>query len=436
MGNENKVDKGDIEKEMAKLRSSFLPEVSKQKAERALTYSLEEEFAKTKKNKNPWVFIWLGVFIVPLVVGTIVFSMVYEKMSRQTGVAISEYEDLNLGKLFDDARSLERQLRRAERELRAIDTQYKKDRKAIREDNKDQKEGRLIELKQQYGRERSAKLREINDLKRKIAEYNKKAGSKVRRVEDMLNNSQDLATIKLKIQREKYAAKIAAQRRHYERQIAQLKTKHRREIDALTLKYNPKFSEGALARIINHQGTATYTELPDLGDFKPILSQEGITSKDKLKIVQRWIKNRDRLVKRIIEIPYINSMPKALTRLRTMDNAIVTNYERLWQQTATLLQKRAEMLSKYISAFDHYMKVTPENGYVIDAADTGKIYIHYNKVLPVKEGTVGFVFREDNVFIAKVEFYRTANGLRAKQLDVREGQSVQPFDKILIEVNK
>lgn len=80
------------------------------------------------------------------------------------------------------------------------------------------------------------------------------------------------------------------------------------------------------------------------------------------------------------------------------------------------------------------MKEKPESGYIISAENPSKISIHINRLLSVKEGGTGQVFRTDDKYIGKIEFYRTSDGLKAKVVSLAGSNKMRPFDRILIKI--
>ena len=85
--------------------------------EKPQVYSLEEEFAKTKKNQdNKPYFVFFG-FIV-LLIGTTVFATHYlEIKAKQISIDISDFEDLRLKETLSAAKENEEELGRKKTEL-------------------------------------------------------------------------------------------------------------------------------------------------------------------------------------------------------------------------------------------------------------------------------------------------------------------------------
>ncbi|HBE76167.1 MAG TPA: hypothetical protein DDW65_00030 [Firmicutes bacterium] len=80
-------------------------------------YSLEEEFAKAKKNRDIKPYLIFFGFILLLIVATIFTGYYLEEKSRQIKVDISEFEDLRLKETLDLAKAKEAELNRKTTEL-------------------------------------------------------------------------------------------------------------------------------------------------------------------------------------------------------------------------------------------------------------------------------------------------------------------------------
>ena len=82
-----------------------------------------------------------------------------------------------------------------------------------------------------------------------------------------------------------------------------------------------------------------------------------------------------------------------------------------------------------------------ENGYVIDATDPNNIEVYINKIFRVdpehgiKDGSYGYVFRDQGEPIALVEFSVTNTHIVAILKELYQPQNpIQPFDKILLDL--
>jgi hypothetical protein len=78
--------------------------------------------------------------------------------------------------------------------------------------------------------------------------------------------------------------------------------------------------------------------------------------------------------------------------------------------------------------------VNRENGYILDPRDTSNIQVYMDRIRQVQDGTIGYVFREDDEFIGTIEFNRDGEVVTAGLVELVDDRSLQPFDKVLIQV--
>lgn len=102
MDNDNKVTI-DLDEEKKSDVLLFLQEelIPLRQKKRALTYDLEKEYAKTKKNKNIYVWITLSLTVVLVIFSSWFVINKITKSSNQVDVTLEAFEDLNLRNLFD-----------------------------------------------------------------------------------------------------------------------------------------------------------------------------------------------------------------------------------------------------------------------------------------------------------------------------------------------
>ncbi len=91
-------------------------------------------------------------------------------------------------------------------------------------------------------------------------------------------------------------------------------------------------------------------------------------------------------------------------------------------------------IEDYRTALDAVLKERPESGYIISASNPSKISLHINRLLTVKAGDEGLVFRNDDEFIGKISLYKSTSGVKAKVIKLEPGKKMKPFDRILIKI--
>jgi hypothetical protein len=97
MANDNKMKKKkDESKEIVSLAGKFLPEEIVNSDGRTEIYSLEEEYAKTRKNKNWFVIFTVVGFILFISLITYLIYNYSTDKDRNIEVNITEFDDLRL----------------------------------------------------------------------------------------------------------------------------------------------------------------------------------------------------------------------------------------------------------------------------------------------------------------------------------------------------
>ncbi len=99
MGNENEV-----KKIPTSAKSKFLPDEIRDPEGMEEVYSLEEEFVKTKKNRNFLLILFVIGFVVLLVLSVYFYDKYMQNQMRAIEVDISDTKDIELKELIDATR--------------------------------------------------------------------------------------------------------------------------------------------------------------------------------------------------------------------------------------------------------------------------------------------------------------------------------------------
>ncbi len=382
MGDENEIeivqkDEGEPKDEGV---SVFLPEVIHDPEGKVREYSLSEEFAKTGKNRSLGLYAAVIGFIAFLAAGAVLVTLYIQGRFDKEPININTFEDIRLIDVLDKAKRLEGDLNRARVELNDLELAKRDAILAAKSpEAKRQVEARYRERIAQKRRVVAEKQRELDSHDARLQESIKKA-------EAIVSNYQRLHKIEMDRQRDYYADRIAS----------------------IILKYNPRFTSKELKRILSEKAEP--------------LGGAGYESRSEMRKI---INDLSLLEKRMLEIPYINSVGPAVERIDYLSKRLIRDYERKTSQLSHLNQ-----------AFDHLLKTDPESGYVLDARDTGNIAI-YMKTLPgPREGDISFVFRQDDEYIGRIRLFKTAEGLKGQVLELEPGKKIQPFDRILIKLKQ
>jgi uncharacterized protein YlxW (UPF0749 family) len=442
MGNENKVT--DI---VQRSKELFLPDELRPD-EQQHVYSLNEEFAKSRKNRS-YLFVLKVVGFLVIIVALAYFGANFIEMVRdERMVEITEFEDLRLRDIFDSTSKYQTELNTAREGLDNLRIQMQDDilnvkngtsreresllarhlspeetetqMKKIRE----REDARINAVKASYQRKLDAKDGEIRTLNQKITEANKDMNVNVQKAESIMGNYQKLHNIKMD-----------RQRAAYERQISELKSLHKRQIDALIIKYNPVFRSARIQEILK-SGTGATGTMPHLSKYSDVLRKERAFSKADFDSLRKNFESYTVLMERMLQIPYENSVPPSLAKIDSLSRKIADDYEKLWISLVSVIIQKNRMLQNYRHAFEYHGTLYPENGFIIDAREKDAVRVQLSKIHTVKSGDTGLVFRDDDEYIGKIEFVVTASDTSARILELAENKKLKPFDKILIKYRK
>lgn len=419
MGNDNKVK---IRGELVS-KSMFLPEEIQDYDKSAAVYSLEGEFEKTRKNKNLKAYILIAGFIGAIVVFMIFLSAYNRNKSRDVKLDIKEFEDSRLKDLIDAAKKKETRYDAIMREVnelqlamqnallavkdkyRAKRDEYLSKNQGVDESTEGMKNLDLAEEKE------DAKVRADFEAKIRAKERELATAAKSEKdsnVSDYIDNKGKLQSLEMKTLRAKHREEIES-----------LKRFNKKYIDSLILRYNPKINQGQTASIVN---SPSYIAMKKGGyvNYASFVRKEGVYSaNDNNRLRQRMIDHKI-LMNRMMSIPYENSVPPML---RQIDNLSQSIFNDLIDESVS-----------YRYAIEQMLKSRPESGYIIDARNPGAVYVHVNNAFNLKPGTVAYVFRDEDEFIGTISLYRKNDMIKAKILEIANGKSLMPFDKILFQI--
>jgi hypothetical protein len=440
MGNEDKVT------QFVDTRAIFLPEDLHSESGPTV-YSLGDEFAKTGKNTNIPFYIAVLGFIAVLALSAVIITRYVQYRSSIVAIDISEFEDLKLRDILDSASKFKTDLNVAREELDEFRLKIQtaildvkdaatKKREAIlsRHLDSDQTEAELKKINEeeaqqikavtaQYNRKITQKQKDISELKLKISAFDGQVKDRVGKAEDIISNYQKLHTMKME-----------KQRAYYENEIRVINNYNKRYIESLVLKYNPIFRSGEFDRILNTKIDTDKKKIPVLKEYMPELRREGVMTEPAFTALRSKISDNFLIMNRMNRIPYENSVPSALTHNDYFTRLIISDYENLWSSLVGVIGKKNRQLQYYRNAFNSLSKIDPECGFIVDPADPKMIRVHLSPIHSIKEGDTGLIFRRDDEYVGKIEFFMTPEGMAAKAVDVDRNKKIEPFDKILFKI--
>ncbi len=439
MANDNEVKNG-----LAPLGSKFLPAEISNIDGGSEVYSLEQEFSKTRKNKNWLVLIIIMLFILLIGIFTWVFTSYTGKKDRNIDISINEFDDVRLKEILNSSRLAENNIQIRNNELQTLIVDMKNrilevnNRYLAKENSILDKglplsaiRGKLIELKSAEQREvdgiksqYAAKISEKQYLINKIESEKRAEDQKLEKAKKGLGSIGDEGKV--------YAIKMKSLSDASQSGLAVMADYYNRYIKYVISKYNPVFSSGDLKANIDRNSKTN--EVKNLRNYDELFQKENVFSRKRFDDLRVKISEQDILVQRLLGVGYENSVPPALKSIDNLSASIVNDYENLWYGLASTVRQKNSQIEDYRTALDAVLKERPESGYIISAENPSRISIHINRLITVKEGGTGQVFRTDDKYIGKIEFYRTADGMKARVVSLAGSNKMRPFDRILIKI--
>ncbi len=434
MGNENKVKKELIDS----AKSRFLPEEIVDTEEQKVLYSLEEEFAKTKKNKNLFLYLFILIFIGIIVAGTLFLTNYIEEKNKDYKINIEEFDDLRLKDVLDSARQKESnadllsvqldiiEIKMLDAVLNVKSVHHNRELSVIMKNLPDAETNRRI--KKIRAEEKRAIARTKRKFQRLIRIKRKELAALIAKAKEEeaalakdipVNNEDRLYKMRMK--------KLKAAQEAGTRSMKSYLSRYRRFI---INKYNPKFRNRELNSIIN---SSYYASLKNdwkiLEKYEKLFSSSRPYSKKDFEKIKKRIDNQNLLLKRLLKVPYINSVFPALEQIDFLTKSIFYEYEKE-------IRKKDREINNFRYAFDYILNKKPESGYIIDSRDPNNINFYIYKVLRIKSGETALVFRTEDEYIGKIQFVMKPYGMRAKVIEFAKNKKIRPFDKILLEFKR
>jgi len=439
MANDNEV-----KKDLTPLGSKFLPAEIANIDGGSEVYSLENEFTKTRKNKNWLVFIIVFVFVLLMAVFVSIFTYYTSEKDKNIDISISEFNDLRLKEILNSSRLAENNIQIRNNEMQTLIVEMKNQ---ILEINNRylSKENLILDkgVSAEANREKVLELKrdELSEVNKVKAQYESKISEKRTQI-SRIEAEKRKEEIKLEQARKSsgnigdeskiYALKMKSLSDASQGGLTVMTDYYNKYIKYLIIKYNPVFSSNDLKTNLDKNSKMTENKI--LRDYDDIFQKESVISKKRFEDLRLKISDHDLLVQRLIGVGYENSVPPALKSIDNLSTSIVNDYENLWFSLVSTVKQKNSQIEDYKAALDAVLKEKPESGYIISAENPSKISIHISRLLTVKDGDTGLVFRTDDKYIGKIEFYKTADGLKGKVVSLAGSNKMRPFDRILIKI--
>jgi hypothetical protein len=445
MANDNKMKKKkDESKEIVSLAGKFLPEEIVNSDGRTEIYSLEEEYAKTRKNKNWFVIFTVVGFILFISLITYLIYNYSTDKDRNIEVNITEFDDLRLKEILNSTRITDNNIQLAKNDIIKLQVEM---RNAILEVNNRylQSQNALLdkgysdaEVKSRLALLKKEEEAEVNSIKKKydglISEKRAYVSSveqeKIKALRELEKQSKKFG--KFSDENKVYEQKMKMLTESSQSGLALMANFYERYVRYIIQKYNPLFSSGEVKSALDRN--MKRDETLNLKSYDDLYQKENIISKKRFDETRQKIYDQNVLIQRLIGVGYENSVPVALRTIDNLSHSIVNDYETLVFSLLSTVKEKNSAIEDYRIALDAVLKEKPESGYIISAKDTSKISVHINRLIPVHDGDEALVFRTDDLYIGKIILYRTSDGIKGKLDSLAGKEKLRPFDRILIKV--
>lgn len=404
MGNEDKV-----KRSLTEVKSRFLPADIGDPNAKNEVYALDKEFAAAAKNRS-WSFYFITFgFLAAIIAATFTITHLVQGKHNKVELAIMEFEEIKLKDILSATRNDEKNLELARRELEMLKTKLRDTVAELQARKAPQAE--VVKVRGDYNGKISAQQKIIADYENKVSSRHREMNEGVAKVENILSNHERLMKLRLDKQQGEYEKKIAD----------------------LILKYNPNFSEAELRRMVAEERLTTQIKLVSLGSIPPEFTKEKIIAQAKFDKFRADQAAERRLISRLRQVPYINSVAPALTGIERRNAETTAQYEQIVGDLLRALRRKNEIIGNYRSALKELTDREREYGYIIDARNPAKMRVYLNPSLRAKPGLKANIFRKDDEYIADIEIFFDSEGPCAKVLNVAEGKTIGAFDKIYLE---
>ena len=426
--------------------TSFLPREIKDSDGLTEIYSLEDEFAKTKKNRNLALYLSIGLFFAIVIGSAVAFSIFIQEKNKNVDINISEFEDLRLKEVIDSARSHENNLdlllikleilkideqkailkvkqkyHKRELDLLARELSIKATDKGLGQIRTAEKR-EIAAVSRSYQVQVDEKTREIENIRKELAE--KKAKEEQAGKKETISNVDRLNALKMEELKKSNDSGVVSLREYFQNYSRYL----------LSV-YNPTFTSQRIKTIIN-SGLEAKKQKPVMG-FHPIYQREGIINRGEYQSIKKKSADNQYLLRRMQRIPYQNTVPPALTTVSNISSSIESDYDAMLRRFASVLEYKNSIIANYQNALSHFLAGKAENGYIINAENKKNLHIQLHDLFLAPVKTQAIIFRADDEYIGKIEITRLDkdNTLRARVISLADKKTIQPFDKILLEIN-
>ena len=458
-----------------KSKRVFLREVADELQREQVYYDVGREFARTRKNRS---FLVPGVVLALFVLlagGALLFTLGIQRRIDGIRVDIRDFEDVNLREVLDQVKNLEADMQSALREKEGLANEHDLRLQTIQSGaqrridllvNDNLSEGersrRVESIRSQERREvRTAEGEHaprlvaldtrIREIQARREQYDAREMEQAKEREQILNNQRLLFDHQMGEQKQFYEGRMAKLVADYQVQVRDLRSfhetfvngmrgKHEQETRDLIARYNPAFTDPALKALIEAPVDRAPPAEASLADYRPLLGKEGVVSQAAYQSMRQELVEYQAIVDALQRVPYLNSVPPALDQLEARNLELLRELEAIWSGLADVVIAReatiaaqAARIEEYGYALESLVRTNGENGYILDPRNPADIGVFIDRVRKIAPGTIGYVFRRDDLFIGVIRFTEVGDRVRAALERLEGEEPIRPFDKVLVQ---
>jgi hypothetical protein len=425
--------------DLEQVKKVFLSEELLVKNVKPEIYSLADEFAQSKKNKNILVYALIILYVTTIGVGAFFLTTIEDNKNNRVDVNIPEFKQFNLMELLTEKKESEEKLTKLQQELEELRTNSLKEIQKLSPKNQQQAIAEMNEkmkkIEDSYKRQISSKEESLKMLQKSITGEQQQIAKSFRETQSQVKNYQNInqmqgaELVRVNVD---YEAKLLKLKTTYEAEIDDLKKENQALINSLTLRYNPIYSDGEIATVISSK----ITDIPNatIHKFDKTLSNADIMNEQTFNQLRKKIQSQKLIIDNLQEIPYTNSVPLALNRLERLSQSIIGDYETLWSNLVEQVNAKNNYLGCYDYAMNYLSMTRRESGFVIDARNPNRMLIFIDQVYALKNGDTAYIFKNDDTPIAKIELNLEHGRIIAKVKEILKPMKIEPFDKILLKL--
>ena len=414
-----------------KVKQTFLNDDLLTKKPKPKVYSLNDEFAKSKRNKSFLVYGIILFYALIIGFGVYLLTSLEDQKNKRVEVNIAEFKQFNLNELLEKKKEDERKLAQLQKELAKVKAdsleQIRKltpeeQRKAMAELNQ-----KLQRLEEEYKSEVKQNKKTLKQLKKSVAKEQKRSEKKVREVEKLAEDYQKLT--------EKKNEDLHEITERYDKKVAKLQAEFNEDLENLVARYNPTFSRGKIAAVLDSNFEVSHKG--SWNKYIKTLMKYGIINQQQLDGLRQKIQSQTVIIESLQEIGFINSIPLALKKLEQVSSSIINDYEAVCKKLMGLIDQKNKKTDSMEYALNYLARNNGANGLVLDIRQSAQLIIYLNGNASVASGDLAQIFKNnaDSVPIAEIQLF-PENGLITAKIKKRFGSAkIEPYDKVLLKTN-